>query len=130
MVKIIKGMCVVLIVLVSRFASAENLKSKSYGRSFEVYGTGGLSCGAWVESRRTNHQDQQNLYRQWMAGWIVSYNYYSERGRLNQVSTPEFDTMSLWLDTYCQNNPTDNVAFATVALVEKLGGASALHQWK
>ena len=126
-----KGVLVKAAALTSiLFVESAMAASDHEGARFQVYGTGGLSCGEWAEARRTDNEVQQDLIRQWVAGWFVSYGYYGSLANAKGVEVPEFATISLWLDTYCRNNPTHAVWQGASALVQQLGGKPTLHPWQ
>lgn len=97
--------------------------------TINVIGTGGLSCGSWIEARNKGNDVQENLYVQWIAGYLAGHNAYRTKG-VKQVAVSDLPTISLWLDTYCRKNPTHLAAAAAIALVQELGGTKALHAWK
>lgn len=116
------------ILAASITAYADPIARDSMSAPFEIYGTGTLTCGAWAEARHSHNEAQTDLIHQWVTGWVASYNFYAPLSKSPTVETPHFDTISLWLDTYCQKNPTQKVAFATIALIDELGGPSAAHK--
>ena len=92
-------------------------------------GTGALSCGKWSEARRTADTAQTTVIVQWSAGFLGGHNYYRSK-TIKQSTVDDLETISLWHDTYCRNNPTHIIFSSSVALVEQLGGSKAQHQWK
>lgn len=95
---------------------------------WHVYGVGGLTCGTWKMARENKTEVQVELVKQWVAGWVVSYNYYlTERSGQGRVSTPDFDTTTAYLDKFCSEKPLSIIAFAAAQLVQDLGGATAFH---
>lgn len=95
---------------------------------WEVYGAGNLTCGKWTLARENKNEMQVELMKQWVAGWVVSYNYYlTERTGKGRVSTPDFDTMTAYLDKFCAEKPLTVLALAPAQMVQDLGGATAFH---
>ena len=79
-----------------------------------VIGTGTQSCGAWVEARNSKNDIQQKLDVQWFAGFVSGHNH-------NKTEKPiefDLDMVSLWLDTYCKENPTSYIYHASVAFID------------
>lgn len=131
--KMIRGVGLALVVLLGGVSCAQapqQPQEPDLAKPFELYGAGSLLCASWTEARETGNEAQLNLFRQWVAGWFVSYNYFSARTQQDTVPSPDFDAISAWLDTYCRNNPNDAVVFGAVALVEQRGGMKSLHAWK
>lgn len=95
---------------------------------WEVYGAGNLTCGKWTLAREIKNEMQVELMKQWVAGWVVSYNYYlTERTGKGRVSTPDFDTITAYLDKYCAEKPLTVLALAPAQMIQDLGGATAFH---
>lgn len=74
------------------------------------------SCGAWKRSLGREAERAQYIY--WFRGFVSGYNYASPQ---NQVSTmPDSDTLSLYIDTYCMENPLKPFIGAVFLLVDDL----------
>jgi len=95
-----------------------------------VVGGGNLSCGKWVGAINERNEGQQHIFTQWIAGYLVSYNWYRATRHKSTINQPDLETISLWLTTYCNNNPTDLTINAAAALVQHLGGEGTLFKWK
>lgn len=117
--EIVFGVC---LLFTSALAQAQGS-----GANWQVYGTGGLKCGTWKAAREEKSL-QVELVKQWVAGWVVTYNYYlTEQSGKGRVDTPDFDTITAYLDKYCSENPLNIIAFGAAQLVQDLGGARAFH---
>lgn len=92
-----------------------------------MIGTGQLSCGKWSAARQSQDLVQVELYKQWVVGWIVAYNYY-EAGQTKKryVDTPDFDVVSAFLDKFCADHPLTPVALGAAELVQQLGGSEGI----
>jgi len=121
------------LVLAFGAALAGNAESASSDQPhvWQVLGTGQLHCGKWTIARENKDEVQVELFKQWLVGWIASYNYYEgERGSKRFVSQPDFDTSTAYLDKFCADKPLTIVALGAAQLIEDLGGAKALHNRK
>ena len=109
------------------FIAAAVAHAQDAQANWHVYGAGGLKCGNW-KAAREEKSVQVELYKQWVAGWVVTYNYYlTEQGGKGRVETPDFDTITAYLDRYCSEHPLSIIAFGAAQLVQDLGGAKAFH---
>ena len=89
-------------------------------------GTGGLSCGKFIESRQQNNIGQQQLFVQWVWGFLSAYNMHgnfaSKYHRTPQLrDIPDEQTVLLYLDTHCNQYPLHNVLQGTLSLIKDLG---------
>jgi len=110
--------------------NAKSVSSDS-GYVWQVLGTGQLQCGKWSIAREQKDEVQVELFKQWLVGWVVSYNYYEgERGSKRYVNQPDFDSATAYLDKFCADRPLTTVALGAAQLIEDLGGAKALHNRK
>lgn len=92
--------------------------------ALEVIGTGNLSCGKWMAARESKNQVQITLTVQWVAGFLVSFSYYSGSASMR---TPDLEAMAFFLDKFCRDRPLDPILFAAAELVQQSGGPPALH---
>jgi len=115
----------ILSLFISTSTSGQSARDDS---TWEVQGTGSLSCGKWLSAREAKNEAQVNLFVQWVSGWIVSYNYYLTPGTTKaRARTPDLETITAFVDKFCRENPLKVVAFAAAELVEQLGGKKAWH---
>ena len=116
---------VLMLLLVSNLAlAATNRDTAPDYVSF--IGTGGLSCGQFVEAKDANHKEQLDLYVQWVWGFLSAYQTHGSFDtvwrRVEHIkSLPDSPTVILFLDTYCHKYPTDDVKDATFGLLKELG---------
>ena len=89
---------------------AETAKS-----SYQVYGSGQVSCGTWAEEL-ANKSPMRQLDLAWILGWISSYNRYSDAPG-NVSSGADSAAVSGWIDNYCAANPLSNLAIASDELI-------------
>jgi hypothetical protein len=55
----------------------------------------------------------------WMSGYITHYNFITP-DTYDIVVNTDFQSIYLWLDNYCRDNPLDNLAYAMNALTAEL----------
>jgi hypothetical protein len=76
-----------------------------------------VSCGAWVKS--ANNTSARAQYDSWFRGFVSGYNFGNPknqvRGRL-----PNDQTLFLFIDQYCRENPLNPFVSAAFKLVETL----------
>ena len=86
-------------------------------QAFKVYGGyGGESCGTWIEERKNNNFSIQEVaMEQWAFGFIEGADWASV-----ELKETDINAIPAWFDNYCQANPLDAIADATIALIHKL----------
>jgi len=92
-------------------------------------GGGTISCGKWISVVDAKDEIQMQISIQWVAGYTGAYNWYRAQDDKQTITQPDLETISLWLTTYCRNNPTDLIVNAAAALVQHLGGRSTRFRW-
>ena len=95
-----------------------------------IIGGGTLSCGKWVSALNERNESQQQVFVQWVAGFTGSYNWYRNKPTQHAIKQPDLETISLWLTTFCNNNPTQSTFHASGALIQHLGGVATKFKWK
>lgn len=79
-------------------------------------------------AREKQTEVQVELAKQWVSGWIVSYNYYRlDQSGKGRVRMPDFDTITAYLDKFCADKPLSIMALGAAQLVQDLGGTTAFH---
>ena len=85
-----------------------------------VGGEGKVSCGTYLDHRRTGNEAQHYIYVVWIRGFSSGFNY-GTKGK--QVSSGlEKETILAYIDKHCRDNPLNSVAGAAFNLVKELGG--------
>ena len=76
------------------------------------------SCGEWVKERTADSvlswQDKT-----WIAGYLTAYNRQTPDTWDIQGNT-DIESIFLWLDKYCRENPLENLGGAMADLTEEL----------
>lgn len=98
---------------------------------FTMIGTGGLSCGKFIEYQRPpGNKAQMDTVVQWVTGFISAYNArgffdVNVRREVVQVSPPDDSTILAFMGQFCARTPTSYVVSGTLGLIKDLGGAVA-----
>ena len=106
----------VLALLVSGAASAQTPTPGNY-----VWLPGLSTCAEWHAERRGEGQYSWQGTVSWVQGYISAANSYA-RPPANTMVKAQPEEIALWLDSYCLNHPTFNVAQGAIALVVSQGG--------
>jgi hypothetical protein len=92
-----------------------------------VYGEGSDSCGSYtlalsentptggIELNGKDYYSKAAAYSQWVAGFVTANNFSGRR----VSSHIDFNGMSMWIKSYCENKPTETIAHAAEAFVKK-----------
>jgi hypothetical protein len=83
-----------------------------------VSGFSDMSCGAW--SRSSSNEFARAQYLIWFRGFISGYNYGRPTGQVMPDQLPSNDTIELYVDKYCRDNPLSGFPGAAFRLVEEL----------
>jgi hypothetical protein len=82
-----------------------------------VIGAGVESCGTWTNSERNN----TNSFRhEWVMGYVSSYNFYSLTVSSDVSQGIDPNGLIAWITNYCTANPLNQIATATIHLIEEL----------
>ena len=74
------------------------------------------SCGAWVRSQRSSEARQVYLY--WFRGFVSGYNYGSQSHQVPLDAMPDQETLALYIDKHCRENPLRPFFGAAFTLVD------------
>ena len=89
-------------------------------------GVGALSCGKWIAAS----ENRKFVIVNWVDGFVGSYNWYRQSNKKKQIGSPDLETISMWMTTFCKKNPTKATVAAAAALVEQLGGEATQFEWE
>jgi hypothetical protein len=83
--------------------------------SYVIIGPGRVSCGTWLQD---SNSKSPLYYAQsaWIAGFVTAFNYYMPL----DTKGADVNGMEAWITGYCSQNPLDNLAKASAALVKEL----------
>ncbi|MHB8149485.1 MAG: hypothetical protein ACYDIB_04930 [Desulfobulbia bacterium] len=79
-----------------------------------VYGFLGESCGKWSAYTET----QRAWYLLWLKGFFTGHNFGNQGHQI--MSLPDDESMELYFDKYCRDNPLGNLISPTLRLTEEL----------
>jgi hypothetical protein len=82
---------------------------------FTKLGVGNLECGLWTQARKTGDV-YATLILSWFQGFLTSYNLYGPE-TLDMTREADLNEVGGWVDHYCVEHPTNNIARAAEALV-------------
>jgi hypothetical protein len=82
-----------------------------------LYGSGARSCGTWLEDR--GNSILHNTELSWVLGWLSASSLFSEALGKHLRDT-DANAVGAWVDKYCRENPLNNIAAASGALIDEL----------
>ena len=83
-----------------------------------VSGFADMSCGAWAA---TDHNEiGRAQYLAWFRGFITGVNYSKPKQQIELENLPSNETLSLYVDKYCRDNPLSGFPVAAFELVKDL----------
>ena len=74
------------------------------------------SCGAWVRSQSDTSARQVYLY--WFRGFVSGYNHGSSSYQVPLDAMPNQETLALFIDKHCRENPLQPFISAAFTLVD------------
>lgn len=80
-----------------------------------IYGAGNASCGRWVEARRTKDFFNYTPLVDWTQGFITAASMAGFR-----LKEADGAAVRVFLDEYCERNPTDKINDAAYHLTMTL----------
>lgn len=87
-------------------------------RTFAIFGFTEASCGAWVKSQENEAVRQTYLF--WFRGFASGHNFASHSHQVPPGGMPDNETLSLFIDKYCRENPLDTFDKAAFSLVQQI----------
>ena len=85
-----------------------------------LHGFAQSSCGAWAATASRPAERQVILY--WFRGFVSGVNYADSAHQITLDRMPDNDTLSLYIDKYCRDNPLNGFEPAAFGLVKGLRG--------
>ncbi len=94
-------------------------------QAIELHGFADMSCGAWASSSSDEFQRAQ--YLTWFRGFVSGSNFSDPQNQISAQQMPSRETIALFVDKYCRENPLNPFTAAAISLVEQLreGGRSS-----
>jgi hypothetical protein len=81
-----------------------------------VYQFNDGSCGAWAKTATVPVTRQ--VYVHWIRGFISGYNYGAPKNQVNTTLSDE--TVALYVDKFCRDNPLSQFPASAFKLVDEL----------
>ena len=79
---------------------------------------GDVSCGRWVKDRK-EHGWQYIANIHWIVGHITAYNKQTP-DVYDILGSTDVQSVYLWMDKYCQENPLSNLSIGMIVLTNEL----------
>lgn len=76
------------------------------------------SCGAWAQSAADKWGRAQ--YLSWFRGFVSGHNFGNRDNQVHLERMPNEQTLYLYIDKYCRDNPLNPFVSAAFKLVEEL----------
>ena len=76
------------------------------------------SCGAWVKSAHNSAVRAQ--YSSWFRGFVSGYNYGKPDNQVQLGRLPDPETLALYVDKFCRENPLQPFFVTAFRLVDEL----------
>jgi len=83
--------------------------------------SGEISCAQFIEDQQANNTALMNLFVVWVWSFLIDHHGYVDvkLGQpSDQVDLPDRATVLLFLERFCEHNPSSNVYHGTVALLQ------------
>ena len=87
-------------------------------RPIAIHSYEDTSCGAWVKS--AGNLAARAQYVSWFRGFVSGYNYGNPSNQVDLGRLPDPDTLALYIDKYCRENPLQPFIAAAFRLVDEV----------
>ncbi len=87
-------------------------------RGIAIFSYQDTSCGAWVGS--SDDLAVRAQYHSWFRGFVSGYNFGNPGNQVLLARMPDEQTLYLFVDKYCRDNPLKPFVSAALKLVEEL----------
>ena len=108
-----KRLCLIVLVLSFTFTTTAVDKDDHY------MSVGSRSCGEWVNSRKDESSKNYFAILGWVSGYISSFNQMIP-DVYNILGSTDMESIYLWMDKYCQENPLSNMAYGMRVITDEL----------
>jgi len=105
-----------LIVLVLSFVFTTPVTAADKDDHYWYQGT--ITCGQWVKGRKKEGMAHLSSVF-WIAGYITAYNLYKP-DVYNILGSTDMESVLLWMDKYCHENPLSGMAVGMDLLTDEL----------
>lgn len=94
------------------------------GKPLAVFSYADTSCGAWTQS--ASREAARAQYASWFRGFVSGYNFGNPEAQVPMGQMPDDETLYLYIDKYCRENPLNPFISAAFKLVEELRASQAV----
>jgi len=94
------------------------LLGNAQAQTVSVFSFKDTSCGTWIKSSR--NAEERQLYLLWMRGFVSGYNAGSNDRTVPLDAMPNQETLALYIDKHCRENPLSPFFGAAFTLVEEI----------
>jgi hypothetical protein len=112
-------MCRTLIMVAMLLLACTEAGAQQTRKPVVIYGYGQSSCGAWLEARRGQTDPAYVGMGHWVLGFITAYNWHRPDGG-DVLHGSDIHGALAWIDQYCRNDSTANLATAMARLIRHL----------
>jgi hypothetical protein len=106
------------LILTLLFATGVSYGADDKRPPVSVFSYDDTSCGTWFKSANVEWARAQ--YLSWFRGFVSGYNVGNPGNQVQLERMPNADTLYLFIDKYCRENPLDPFVSAAFILVEQL----------
>lgn len=106
-------------VLIALLVSALTLPAMASDENGYYSAKGARSCGDWVMARKENNSWDAFSMKGWIAGYFTAFDMQTE-GVYSILGSTGDESVYLWMDKYCQENPLKNMGVAMEQLTSEL----------
>ena len=94
-------------------------QAQSSSGQFTLSGAGTTSCGNYIAA--SSNDNVSAFYVSWAQGFLSGMNMgYGRAAKREFVGLPDNDTIKLYLDKYCRNNPLKTPLDGALALYDEI----------
>ena len=102
----------ILFLILLIFSQASLAKDKS----IPMFAFKDSSCGTWFKTKEIYQQD----YIFWFRGFVSGYNYGNGEYYIYVDKLPNQETIFLYVDKYCRDNPLNDFTVAMWKMIDEL----------
>jgi hypothetical protein len=83
-----------------------------------IFSFADTSCAEWQRSK--GQEPLRTIYGVWFRGFVSGYNFGNSANQVALDKMPDLENMALYVDKYCQENPTLPFIGAAIRLVQEI----------
>jgi hypothetical protein len=98
--------------------SSISWSTRAQDKPLVMFSYADTSCGAW--SRSAGSAAGRAQYVSWFRGFVSGHNFGNPENQVQLGQMPDEETLYLYVDKYCRENPLSPFVSAAYKLVEEL----------